>query len=64
MKTMIFIHMCECLKGIAHEPEPKKTADLNLFMSQGYLFLDLTEKTGKPLKAGTKLLFYRVIHSL
>ena len=50
MKTMIFIQMCECLKGIAHEPEPKRTADLELFMSQGYLFLDLTENQIRQLK--------------
>ena len=50
MKTMIFTHMCDCLKGIAQEPEPKRTADLRLFMSQGYLFLDLTENQIRQLK--------------
>ena len=50
MKRTLFTRMCECLIGIAHEPEPKKTADLKLFMSQGYLFLDLTEIQTRQLK--------------
>ena len=50
MTKSIFKQMCECLKGISQEQEPKKTADLNLFMPQGYLFLDLTEKQINQLK--------------
>lgn len=52
MTRALFKRMCERLTTIAHmnEPEQRET-HLRLFMSQGYLFLDLTDKQVDSLKS-------------
>lgn len=50
MKTNIFKRVCENLTEIAHMPTPARDKHLDLFMSQGYLFLDLTDKQVTTLK--------------
>ena len=43
--------MCECLAEIAKQNEPARENNLKLFMSQGYLFLDLTDRQVDKMKA-------------
>ncbi len=43
--------MCENLAEISKLNEPARENNLKLFMSQGYLFLDLTEKQIEKLKS-------------
>ena len=43
--------MCERLTQIAHYDEPYRNDTLKVFMSQGYLFLELTNKQVEKLKA-------------
>ena len=50
MTNSIFRQMCVRLSEISELPENEKEKELKLFMSQGYLFLDLTEKQIYKLK--------------
>lgn len=50
MTTTVFKRMCECLTEISKQNEPVRENNLKLFMSQGYLFLDLTDKQVNKLK--------------
>lgn len=51
MKTKLFNKMCERLTQIAHYDEPYRNDTLKVFMSQGYLFLDLTDKQVDKIRA-------------
>lgn len=50
MMTTVFKRMCDCLTEISKLNEPVRENNLKLFMSQGYLFLDLTDKQVNKLK--------------
>lgn len=50
MTNSIFRQMCVCLSEISELPENEREKKLKLFMSQGYLFLNLTEKQVYKLK--------------
>ena len=50
MKTTVFKRMCECLTEISKQNEPVREHNLKVFMSQGYLYLDLTDKQVNKLK--------------
>lgn len=50
MMNNIFKRMCESLVEISRLNEPARENHLNLFMSQGYLFLDLTDRQVDKLK--------------
>ena len=50
MLATVFKRMCECLTEISKQNEPVRENNLKLFMSQGYLFLDLTDKQVDKLK--------------
>lgn len=50
MTTTVFKRMCECLTEISKQNEPVRENNLKLFMSQGYLFLDLTDLQVKHLQ--------------
>lgn len=50
MTTAVFKRMCENLTEISKLNEPARENNLKLFMSQGYLFLDLTDKQVYKLK--------------
>ena len=51
MTTKLFKNMCDCLTEIAHYDEPIRNDTLKVFMSQVYLFLELTNKQVEKLKA-------------
>ena len=51
MMTTVFKRMCENLTEISKLNEPARENNLKLFMSQGYLFLDLTDRQVNKLKA-------------
>lgn len=57
MLTTVFKRMCECLTEISKLNEPVRENKLKLFMSQGYLFLDLTDKQVDKLKGILKANF-------
>lgn len=50
MKANIFKQVLNNLTEISKLNEPARESHLNLFMSQGYLFLDLTDKQVSKLK--------------
>lgn len=50
MVTNLFKRMCDNLIEISRLNEPARENYLKLFMSQGYLFLDLTDKQVANLK--------------
>ena len=50
MTTKLFNRMCERLTQIAHYNEPYREDTLNVFMSQGFLFLELTNKQVDKIK--------------
>lgn len=54
MTMTVFKRMCECLAEISKLNSPVRENKLKLFMSQGYLFLDLTDKQVNKLKAVLK----------
>lgn len=54
MTNAIFKTMCDNLCEISRLNEPARENSLKLFMSQGYLFLDLTDKQVNKLKAVLK----------
>ena len=51
MTTRLFKNMCNRLTVIAHSPAPYRDNMLKVFMSKGYLFLELTDKQVEKLKA-------------
>lgn len=55
MKINLFTRMCDNLIKISRLNEPAREAHFKLFMSQGYLFLDLTDKQIANLKSILKL---------
>ena len=50
MMNNVFKTMCVNLVEISKLNEPERERHLNLFMSQGYLFLNLTDKQVYKLK--------------
>lgn len=50
MTTSVFKRMCDRLVEISRLNEPAREQHLKLFMSQGYLFLDLTDMQVSKLK--------------
>lgn len=50
MLTTVFKRVCENLIEISKLNEPVRENNLKLFMSQGYLFLDMTDKQVDKLK--------------
>lgn len=54
MKTSLFKRMCENITEISKLDNEQREKHLQLFMSQGYLFLDLTDKQVDTLKTVLK----------
>lgn len=54
MLTSIFKRVCHNLQEISKMDENNRQTNLQLFMSQGYLFLDLTDKQVDKLKTVLK----------
>lgn len=54
MLNTVFKRMCENMIEISKHTGEQRERELNLFMSQGYLFLDLTDKQVNKLKVVLK----------